>query len=283
MKLDKARVLRIIKATLKEDIDRLDITTNSLIPKLAGAKACITANEDCVVCGINIIEWVIETLDYSVRFKGQVSDGDAAARGKEIAFLEGHARAILKAERTMLNFLSLLSGISTETRKYVDKTKAYNIKIMDTRKTFPLLRYLEKYAVSVGGGYNHRMNLSEMAMVKDNHIKVTGKAFGGVRDLREKIQKNIKIEIEVDNLKQFKDLLNEKPDIIMLDNMSADDVEKAVKMRQESGTSKNIALEVSGGISLDNVEDYAKTGIDMISIGAITDSVNGIDFSLAIL
>ena len=165
MELNKARVMRIIKAALKEDIGKGDVTTNSLVRKLASIKACITANEECVICGINIAEWVLAGLDYSIRFKPQVSDGDIVAKGKEVAFIEGHARAVLTAERTMLNFLSLLSGITTETKKYVDKVKAYNVKILDTRKTFPLLRYLEKYAVSVGGGYNHRMNLGEMAQV----------------------------------------------------------------------------------------------------------------------
>ncbi len=291
MELNKARVMRIIKAALKEDIGKGDATTNSLVPKLASIKACITVNEECVICGINITEWVLAGLDYSVRFKPQVSDGDIAAKGKEVAFIEGHARAVLTAERTMLNFLSFLSGIATRTKKYVDKVKAYNVKILDTRKTFPLLRYLEKYAVSVGGGYNHRMNLGEMVMVKDNHIAVHSPSLDFARDrqsivhsLRSKAQKNIKIEIEVQSLEQFEDTLKQMPDIIMLDNMSTEDIKKAVRIRNESEKAlRDTVLEVSGGITLDNVEDYAKTGIDTISIGAITDSVRSIDFSLNVL
>ncbi|MCK4463400.1 MAG: carboxylating nicotinate-nucleotide diphosphorylase, partial [Candidatus Omnitrophica bacterium] len=201
------------------------------------------------------------------------------------------ARAVLTAERTMLNFLSFLSGIATRTKKYVDKVKAYNVKILDTRKTFPLLRYLEKYAVSVGGGYNHRMNLGEMVMVKDNHIAVHSPSLDFARDrqsivhsLRSKAQKNIKIEIEVQSLEQFEDTLKQMPDIIMLDNMSTEDIKKAVRIRNESEKAlRDTVLEVSGGITLDNVEDYAKTGIDTISIGAITDSVRSIDFSLNVL
>lgn len=284
MELNKARVMRIIKAALKEDIGKGDITTYSLVPKLASTKACITANEECVICGINIAEWVLAGLDYSVRFKPQVSDGDAVSKGKEVAFIEGHARAILTAERTMLNFLAFLSGIATRTKKYVDKVEAYNVKILDTRKTFPLLRYLEKYAVSVGGGYNHRMNLGEMAMVKDNHMKVIGAQAHRCAGLRNKIQKNVKIEVEAENLEQFEDALKQMPDIIMLDNMSTEDIKKAVRIRNESEKAlRDTVLEASGGITLDNVEDYAKTGVDTISIGAITDSVRSIDFSLNIL
>ncbi len=283
MELNKARVMRIIKAALKEDIGKGDITTNSLIRKLRSIKACITLNEECVICGINIAEWVLAGLDYSVRFKPQVSDGDILAKGKEVAFIEGHARAVLIAERTMLNFLSLLSGIATRTKKYVDKVKTYNVKILDTRKTFPLLRYLEKYAVSVAGAYNHRMNLGEMVMVKDNHLRIKDKGLR-IKQLRDKIQRNIKIEVEVENLEQFEDALKQMPDIIMLDNMNTEDIKKAVRIRNESEKAlRDTVLEVSGGITLDNVEDYAKTGIDTISIGAITDSVLSIDFSLDVL
>jgi len=281
MQLDKARVQRIIKAALKEDIGEGDITSVSIIPKLASVKASIVAKEECVVCGIDIAEWVQSACDYTVRFKPQVEDKDTVRKGKEIAFIEGRARGILKAERTMLNFLSLLSGIATEAKKYADKVKKYNVKIMDTRKTFPLLRYLEKYAVTVGEAYNHRMDLSEMVLVKDNHIRVHG-TRDTVQGIRKKVQKGMRIEIEVDDIKQFEEVLKERPDIIMLDNMSVSEVKKAVEMRKTEGMDK-VALEVSGGITLDNVEDYAKTGIDTISVGALTDSVRGIDFSLNII
>ena len=282
MKLDKARVMRIIKAAIKEDLGIGDITSNSLISKLDSAKGSIIANEKSVLCGITIAEWIFGTIDYSVRFKPQATDGNIVYPGEDVAFVEGHARAILASERLALNFMSLLSGIATETRKYVEKTKKYGVKILDTRKTFPLLRYLEKYAVSIGGGYNHRMNLGEMVMVKDNHLKVLDSKID-IRSLRNKLQRNVKIEVEVDNLDQFKQAVMRKPDIIMFDNMDLDDIRKAVRLRNEKPSSKNVKLEVSGGITLDNVEKYAETGVDRISIGAITDSVEGIDFSLNLI
>jgi len=282
IKLDKARVMRIIKAAIKEDLGIGDITSNSLISKLDSAKGSIIANEESVLCGITIAEWIFGAIDYSVRFKPQARDGDIVHPGEDVAFVEGHARAILASERLALNFMSLLSGIATETRKYVKKTKKYGVKILDTRKTFPLLRYLEKYAVSIAGGYNHRMNLGEMVMVKDNHLKVLDAKID-IRSLRNKLQRNVQIEVEVDNLDQFKQAVMRKPDIIMLDNMDPDDIRKAVRLRNEKPSSKNVKLEVSGGITLDNVEKYAETGVDRISIGAITDSVEGIDFSLNLI
>jgi len=279
MELDKSRVVRIIKAALKEDIAKGDISTDSIIPRFESVKGGIFANEECVVCGIEICEWILSTLDYSVRFKPLVSDGDVTHKGKEIAFFEGRARAILTAERTMLNFLSFLSGISTETRKYVDKTSNYNVKILDTRKTFPLLRYLQKYAVSVGGGYNHRMSLSDMVIVKDNHLAISNEKCE-IKNVRNKIQKNIKIEVEVEGLDHFERILKDRPDVIMLDNMDAESVKKAVQIREACGLEQEVELEVSGGITLETVEAYAATGVEGISVGALTDSVRGIDFSL---
>ncbi len=159
MQLDKDRVLPIIKAALKEDIGKGDITTGALIDKFISTRASIITKEDCVVCGLQASEWVMAQIDYSVRFKPNCKDGDLVGKGKELVFLEGHASSILRAERTMLNFLGFLSGLSTTTKTFVDKVRPYGVKIMDTRKTYPLLRYLEKYAVSVGGGANHRMGL----------------------------------------------------------------------------------------------------------------------------
>ncbi|MBL7156676.1 MAG: carboxylating nicotinate-nucleotide diphosphorylase [Candidatus Omnitrophica bacterium] len=284
MKLDKKRTLKIIKAALKEDIGIGDITTANTIPKLESIKASIVVHEDCVLCGIDIAEWIINTIDYSVRFKPQCEEGQHVYEGKEIVFLEGHARAMLSAERTILNFLCFLSGIATKVNKYVEKTKKYGIEIYDTRKSFPLLRYLEKYAVEVGGGHNHRFGLWDQVLVKDNHIKVAKmegkKDFIG--DIRKKITKNIKIEIEVENLEQFKAALGGQPDIIMLDNMSAKDVKEAAGLRKKIASTEKPLLEVSGGIDLDNIEEYAKTGADRISIGSLTDAVESVDMSLEI-
>ena len=287
MKLNKARTLKIVKAALKEDIGPGDVTTVGTVQKLESVKASIVTNEDCIFCGMDIAEWAINAVDYSVRFKPQVEDGQRIYKDKEVAFLEGHARAILSAERTILNFLCFLSGIATNVNKFVEKTKPYKVKIYDTRKTFPLLRYLEKYAVEIGGGHNHRLGLWDQALVKENHIKIAklDKHNNLISDLRKKVTKNTKIEVEVENLKQFMEISAERPDIIMLDNMSVDDVRKAVDVHKKmfSKSTKTIPLlEVSGGITIDNVEEYAKTGIDRISVGSLTHSVQSIDMSLEI-
>lgn len=280
--LDKARVLPIIKAALKEDIGKGDITTTALVDKFAACRASIIAREDCVVCGLEIAEWAMATVDYSVRFKPNCKDSALIGAGKEVAYLEGHASSILRAERTMLNFLSFLSGIATITRKFADKVKPYGVKIMDTRKTLPLLRYLEKYAVVTGGGTNHRMGLYDQVLIKDNHIKAAGgKLKKMVEDAKKHNIKGTVVEIEVTNIAEFNDALAGKPDIIMLDNMNVKDVKACVEIRRLSRIKP--ILEVSGGITIDNVEDYAKTRVDMISVGSLTGSVKSINMSLDIV
>ncbi|MCQ9206967.1 MAG: carboxylating nicotinate-nucleotide diphosphorylase [Omnitrophica bacterium] len=285
MKLDKKRTLRIIRAALKEDIGIGDVTTVNTVGKLGNAKAAIISNEDCIICGMDIAEWTVNALDENVRFKPEVNDGEPIHPGKEVAFLEGRARSILLAERTMLNFLCFLSGIATKANNFAKKTKNYKAKIYDTRKTFPLLRYLEKYAVLTGGGYNHRFGLWDQALVKENHFKA-GKLSARthfIKDLRRKLTKNIKIEVEVESLDQFRKVLGESPDIIMLDNMTVEDAKKAVLIRNKAEGEKKPLLEASGGITIENVEEYAKTGVDRISIGALTDSVESADMSLKII
>ena len=282
MQLDKARVIKIIKAAIKEDLCLGDITTKAVVDSTKTARARIFAREEAVVCGIEIAEWIFAEIDYSVRFKPQLTDGQTVSPMQDVAFMEGRARSILMAERLTLNFLSLLSGISTETKKYADKAGAHGAKILDTRKTLPLLRYLQKYAVVTGGGHNHRMNLAEMVMVKDNHLKLDG-GNTSVAGIRRKITRDKKIEVETDNLDDFRKAIAEKPDVIMLDNMSTSDVRRAVDIRNSDRRYKGIVLEASGGITLENVADYAATGVDTISIGAITDSVRAIDYSLDII
>lgn len=291
MRLDKDRVLPIIKAALKEDIGKGDITSAVLVDKFLSSRASVITREDCVVCGLQVAEWLMAEIDYSVRFKPNCNEGDFVGQDKEVAFLEGHTGAILRAERTMLNFLEFLSGIATKTKAYVDKARPYGVKIMDTRKTYPLLRYLEKYAVSVGGGANHRMGLYDQVLIKDNHIKsysVQRTAYSEKQTLKELVEKarkkNLKgavVEIEVTNPAEFEDALQGKPDIIMLDNMGVKDILACVEIRRMSKT--KALLEVSGGINLETVEEYAKTGIDMISVGALTHSVKSIDMSLEIV
>jgi nicotinate-nucleotide pyrophosphorylase (carboxylating) len=289
MKLEKARVLPIVKAALKEDIGSGDITTTALVKGLLSCEASIVTKADCVVCGLEVAEWAMAQIDYSVRFKPNCRDGAFLGAGKELVYLEGHTASVLRAERTMLNFLSFLSGISTMTKKFVDKAKPYDVKIMDTRKTLPLLRYLEKYAVFTGGGTNHRMGLYDQVLIKDNHIKGSGLQVTGngksLKDLVEMARKNsIKgtvIEIEVDDIAQFEDAILGRPDIIMLDNMSVSDVRACIEIRRLAKTRP--MLEVSGGIDIDTVESYAKTKVDMISVGALTHDVKSIDMSLEIV
>lgn len=286
------KIKSIIKQAFKEDIGRRDITTERFIPQNKQIKAILLAKEDCVVCGLKITRLVFEARDRNIRFKPEVLEGQKIKKGKIIAKLWGQARAILTAERVALNFLSFLSGIATKTREYVDKVKPYRAKIMDTRKTTPGLRNLEKYAVRVGGGYNHRFRLDEMVLVKDNHIKVAGRRLqaAGLRNIiegiRKKIPRGIKLEIEVNNLIQFKDALGVKPDIIMLDNMRIKDIKKAVEIKKHSRLTTHdsgLKLEASGGINLNNVKKIAATGVDMISIGALTHSVKSVDMSLEVL
>ncbi len=291
MQLDRDRVLPIIKAALKEDIGKGDITTTALVDKFLSSRATIIAKEDCVVCGLTIAEWTMAQVDYSVRFKPNCNDGDFVGKDKELAFLEGHVSSILRAERTMLNFFEFLSGIATKTKTFVDKVKPYGVKVMDTRKTYPLLRYLEKYAVSAGGGANHRMGLYDQVLIKDNHIKAISYQLSAVSkrpSLKELVEmarrKNIRgtiIEIEVADTAEFQDALQGKPDIIMLDNMTPKDVKACVEIRRMSKT--KAMLEVSGGINIDNIDQYASAGIDMISVGVLTHSVKSIDVSLEIV
>lgn len=293
MQLDKERVLPIIKAVLKEDIGVGDLTTSALIDKATSIDTVMLTREDCVVCGLQIAEWTMSAVDYSVRFKPNCSDGDLVGAWKELAYIEGKARSILKAERAMLNLAAFMSGVATKTRKFVDIAKPYGVKIMDTRKTIPLLRYLEKYAVFTGGGCNHRMGLYDAVLIKDNHIRVAGIWHRGpdsgekvkLKDLVERARKNnIKgttIEVEVETLQEFSDALSGKPDIIMLDNMTPDNIRACMDIRRLS-KSKTL-LEVSGGITLDTIEKYANTKVDMISVGSLTSAVEDIDMTLDIV
>lgn len=270
---------QIVLNALKEDIGKGDITTNLLIPLGAQAEAVILAKENFVACGLNFARLAFKLADKNIKFKALVKEGDYVKKGKVIARIRGKAGCILTAERTALNFLGLLCAIATKTKQFTDAVKPYRVKITDTRKTLPGLRPLEKYAVRVGGGFNHRMNLSEMVMVKDNHLKLVS----GLSSLKGKLlrlqRRGCPIEIEVENLKQFKQALVLRPDIIMLDNMGIKDIKKAVKIRNQVPTK----LEASGGININNIKKIASTGVDFISLGTITHSVNSADISLEIL
>jgi len=274
-------IKKIVKYALDEDIGRRDITTELFVSSSKIVRALIICKEDKVIlCGLDLAKLTFKMLDKDIVFKTRLKDGDLISKGKIVAEIKGKARSILTAERTALNFLSFLSGVATYTYRFKEKTKPYKIKIMDTRKTHPGLRVLEKYAVRIGGGYNHRRTLEEMILIKDNHLKVIGgieKLEGMLENIRKMI-KSKKIEIEIKNIDEFKIAQILKPDIIMLDNMSLKDIKKIVKLNKGK-----IKLEVSGNIGLGNIREIAKTGVDMVSVGALTHSVRAVDFSLEVM
>ncbi|MBM3244763.1 MAG: carboxylating nicotinate-nucleotide diphosphorylase [Candidatus Omnitrophica bacterium] len=276
----------LVESALKEDAADNDITTACLVPKKSRVEAFFLAKEDLVICGLGISCLAFRQLDKNIKFKQYFSDGNSVKKGQVIATISGNARAILAAERVALNFLCLLSGIATKTKKYVFAVKPYKAKILDTRKSIPGLRMLEKYAVRCGGGFNHRMALDEMLLVKDNHKQVLGDRFWVLeKSVIEKISRGMALEVEADNLSEFKKALRMKPDIIMLDNMIISDIKKAVAIRDSlSPGTKHLTpkLEASGGINLLNIRRVASTGVDFISIGNLTSSVESVDISLEI-
>ncbi len=280
--LNKDTVDQLIRHALVEDIGKGDITTQLTIPEGKEIKAHLLAKEDCVVCGIDIAGRTFELVDKNIEFKAFCREGQKVQKSKILAVITGKARSILNAERVALNMLTLLSGIATKTRAYVDKVEPLKVKITDTRKTMPGLRELQKYAVRVGGGYNHRISLDEMILIKDNHIRVTE----GYTKLP-KIPKGFKIEIETQNLDEFKHALQFKPDLIMLDNMPAKDIKQAVDLRNATDFTKShhpkTKLEASGGITLENIREVAETGVDIISLGDLTHSIDAVDICLDVV
>lgn len=268
----------IIRHALIEDIGRGDITTQLTIPKDKKIKAKIIAKESFLLCGAMVAEKVFKAVDAGIRFEQKIKEGAYVPAGKTIAVISGKASSILTAERVSLNLLSLLSGIATKTREFVKEIEPFKTKITDTRKTMPGLRELQKYAVRIGGGHNHRIRLDEMILIKDNHIKVTD----GYSKLPS-VPQGYKIEIEVQNLEEFKHALYFKPDIIMLDNMQINEIKEAVTIRNSTEFKSHhlpTKLEASGGIYLDNIKKYAATGVEIISVGELTDSVKSVDISL---
>ena len=278
----------LINRALAEDIASGDITTSFCIDPVKVIEAEIIAKEDGVVCGLDAAKRVFKKVDKTLHFSAFSADGKIVKKNTKVAKIKGKARSILTGERVALNFLTYLSGIATYTYAFVKKTKRTKVKIMDTRKTHPALRFIEKYAVRAGKGVNHRMNLSEAVLIKDNHLRASGIAAGkkldevSLRNLINNIRKSTKkiIEIEVETLQQLQTALKIRPDIIMLDNFSLNLIKKSVKLR--NALAPRVKLEVSGRVSLANVGKIAKTGIDFISIGSITHSAKSLDFSLEI-
>lgn len=267
----------IIKRALAEDINYIDVTTDNLISDDIKGTAFIISKADGVLCGINVFGRVFSLLDSSFEMKAFYKDGDTIEKGSLIAKLSGKTASLLKGERTALNLLQHMSGIATETALYVKELKGYDAKIADTRKTIPSLRALQKYAVAAGGGKNHRFNLSDAAMIKDNHIDASKGITAAVQTLKEKTGHTVTVEVETRNLDEVNEALKAGADIIMLDNMTNDMMREAVKL-----VNKKAVLEASGNITLSRLREVADTGVDIISSGALTNSVKAFDISMKI-
>ncbi|MGN0700229.1 MAG: carboxylating nicotinate-nucleotide diphosphorylase [Oscillospiraceae bacterium] len=265
----------IIKTALQEDINYIDSTADLLIPEDSISEAYFMAKASGVVAGLEVALRVFTILDPDMRISCYFKDGDEVKNGDIIADFSGHTRLMLKAERTALNLLQHMSGIATETHRCVELVKGTKASVADTRKTLPGLRALQKYAVTVGGGRNHRYNLTDAAMLKDNHIDAYGGITPAVEALRKKAGHMLQIEVETRNLDEVREALSCGVDVIMLDNMSCEQMAQAVQI--VNGRAK---LEASGNITSDNIAQVAQTGIDIISLGALTHSVKAFDISM---
>ncbi len=278
MSLNK-NISTLIKNALTEDRVANDLTTQSLINKTQTSQAYIVSREEAIICGTRLVKDIFRTLNSKIHVFVYHQDGDKIKINEPVIFIEGPTASILSGERVALNFLTRLSGISTLTAKFVEKVIGTKAKILDTRKTTPGLRDLEKYAVVCGGGHNHRRDLSDMVLIKDNHIAAQPQDMT-LSDIVRKVRKETKkkIEIEVDTFRQFKEALTAQPDIILLDNMTTSQMKAAVHLKKQCKS--KVLLEASGGINHSNVTKIAATGVDRISIGQLTHSPRSIDFSL---
>lgn len=268
---------KYVKAALEEDIGFGDITTDFLAEDSDILTGYLKTREPGVLCGCFVFEKVFSILSPDVKIKFYFHDGDYISSGDKIADITGPARFILTGERTALNYIQRLSGIATETKKYQDAIGEYKAKIVDTRKTTPNFRIFEKYAVKTGGGALHRFNLSDCAMIKDNHIRLVGSITKAVEKLRKNLSHAHKIEVECDTLEQVKEALNCKADIIMLDNMGINEMKTAVEL-----INGKAIVEASGNVNLDTVNEIASTGVDIISSSAIVAKASTLDLGLDI-
>lgn len=267
----------IIKTALQEDINYLDTTTDLMIPATARSTARFMAKAEGVVCGLEVALRVFELLDPTFSYEIRLPERSRVAYGDIIAELEGSTRCLLKGERTALNLLQHMSGVASATDRYVRLVEGTRAAITDTRKTLPGLRALQKYAVTVGGGKNHRFNLSDGAMLKDNHIDAAGGIPQAVAAIREKLGHMVKLEVETRNLDEVRQALEAGADVIMLDNMDCPTMKAAVDL-----VAGRALLEASGGITDETLRAVAETGVDIVSIGALTHSVKALDISMKI-
>jgi nicotinate-nucleotide pyrophosphorylase (carboxylating) len=269
----------LVEHALEEDLGRGDVTSDLLVPPGVAARAVLRSRSQGVIAGLEVAAMVFAVADPTLHFAALIADGDAVAAGQELGVVSGAARSLLRAERVALNFLQRLSGIATLTSRYVKAVRGARARVVDTRKTTPGLRSLEKYAVRAGGGFNHRRDLSDAVMIKDNHLAVMG-ALGltlneAITRARQSLPHTLKIEIEVDRLDQISEALAAGPDIVLLDNMSTADLKRAVAL-----IDGRAITEASGGVNLETISDIAATGVDVISVGALTHSAPALDIGL---
>lgn len=273
--IDKRKLNQTIEMALAEDAGLGDITTLSTIPEGTRISGRFIAKAEGILCGMEIAKAVFEYIDADISLKNNFSDGDEVKKGDVIAIVEGPAASVLTGERLALNFMQRLSGIATKTRETVKKVAGFPVKILDTRKTTPGLRMYEKYAVRIGGGYNHRFSLSDGVLIKDNHISAAGGITNAVQRARDYVPHTLKIEVEVETLEQVREALKAGADIIMLDNMSASMMCEAVQI-----IDKKALVEASGNMDEKDLREIAEAGIDFISIGALTNAIKPMDISL---
>ncbi len=283
----------LLREAMDEDAVREDVTTRALIREGSGAEAAIMAKQEGVICGLGLLLRLCTILPGDLNCMPAMQDGDCVYPGSNVALIAGPADVLLGMERTALNFLQRLSGIASLTRQYVDAVAGSGVAILDTRKTTPGWRKLEKYAVSCGGGKNHRMNLSDQVLVKENHLLMIARDLGldgpgavdsAVRTIRKKAP-GITLAIEIEDMPQLRAALTGRPDIVLLDNMTPADIQRSIDLIDDicsADNTKRPLVEVSGGISLDNVRSYAMPGVDRISIGALTHSAPALDLAMTI-
>ena len=271
---------KLIDLGLEEDINTGDVTTDSIIPESMNAVATMTAKQDGVISGIEVIKKVYERFQKDIVYTPYFKNGDSVKKGDVLLRIEASYPTLLKGERLSLNIFQRMCGIATETAKYVKELKGTSTELLDTRKTAPGLRVLDKMAVKDGGGTNHRMGLYDMAMIKDNHIKMAGGIAKAVEQVRGNISPDIKIEVETTNLSEVDQAIAAGADIIMLDNMDNATMAQAVATIKAAG--KGIKTEASGNMSIPRLVEVAATGVDYISVGALTHTVKGMDISMNI-
>jgi nicotinate-nucleotide pyrophosphorylase (carboxylating) len=267
----------IVERALKEDLGSGDLTTRLLFPKAVKAEATIQVKQEAILAGLPVAEAVFKKVDPKLKFESVVQDGAQVKPGTIVARLQGDGRSMLKGERVALNFLQHLSGIATFTARFVEAVRGTKATILDTRKTTPGLRDLEKYAVRMGGGRNHRMSLSDGILIKDNHLALAGNLKTAVQQARKKAPRGFKVEVETTNLKEVEAALSARADIILLDNMTIPQLKEAVLL-----INGQTLTEVSGGVNLNAIREIASTGVDFISIGALTHSAPAVDLSMDI-